>query len=353
MTPVAPPPRGGAGHPPAPAPPAAVAAHGGTAWARGRYRGSGWPGAPVDRRPGVADRLPADPRPESPRLRWTGAAWLAAWEVARRVPEPVAFGLADVAARVGHARLAATRERVRTTLARVAPGTDLSLPAFRSYARYWVEAFRAADLDPDDVDRRTTTDGFAHLDAALDRGRGVVVLLAHHGSWDVAARWAETHGYHLAVVAEVLRPRRLFARFAALREGIGLEIVPFLRTRTATGRRAGASTAALARVLAANHLVGLLADRDLGGDGEVVELFGAPARIPRGPAVLAQRTGAALVPITLLQRPGRRWHLQVLPVVDVAGVDPATATRRVAAALEDLVRLDPAQWHAAFSDLAP
>jgi len=276
------------------------------------------------------------------RERAVGAVWLAAWSLARRVPEPVALGAADLAARVAHSAAAAARGRVRATLARVEPGDDLSLAAFRSYARYWVEAFRAADLDPADLHARTTTDGFAHLDAALDRGRGVVVLLAHHGSWDVAARWAETHGYHLAVVAEVVRPGALFARFAALREAIGLEVVPFTR-------RAGTSTAALARVLRANHLVGLLADRDLGGGGVPVALFGAPARLPRGPVVLAQRTGAALVPITMLQRPGGRWHLQVLPEVPVAGLDEEPAARRVAAALEALVRLDPAQWHASFA----
>ena len=307
---------------------------------RRAYRGSGHPGAPIERRPGAADRLPPDPRPETARHRRTALVWDIGWETARRLPEPIAFALADLLGRLAHRLARRTRQQVRRTLSRVVPPAELDATvsaAFRSYARYWVEAFRAADLDPDDLDARTTTGGFAHLDAALQRGRGVVVLLAHHGSWDVAAQWAETHGYHLAVVAEVLRPRALFAKFVRLREAVGLDVVPL--------RRGDALLERLSAVTEGNHLVGLLSDRDLSRSAPQVQLFGDSCRIPRGPAVLATRTDAAIIPITMLQLPGRRWHLQCLPEVPVDGLDVDEATRRVARALEDLIRLAPEQWH--------
>ncbi len=246
------------------------------------YRGSGHAGAAVDRNPGAATRIPPDPRPENWRLRATALAWTAAWEAARRLPEGLVLALADAAGRAGYRLGGDARRRVASNLARVvAPeGLDATVrAAFRSYARYWVEAFRAADISPEEIDRRTTTDGFDHLDAALDLGRGVVVLLAHHGSWDSAARWAETHGYHLAVVAEVLRPHALFAKFVRLREAIGLEVVPL--------RRGAALTERLTEVAAANHLVGLLTDRDLSGTAPVVRFFGEPARIPSDPSCSA------------------------------------------------------------------
>jgi phosphatidylinositol dimannoside acyltransferase len=309
----------------------------------GGYRGSGHAGAPVDRNPGAAGRIPG-PADEGLRQRVLGVAWQLAWELTRRVPEPVAFGAAAAAAPVMRALARSQRPQLRRNLRRVLPVADdaaldaLVADGFRSYTRYFVEAFRAADVSPADVDARTVTSGFAHLDAALERGRGVVVLLAHHGSWDMAARWAESHGYHLAVVAEVVKPRALFEKFVRLREAVGLEVVPL--------RRGGDVKPRLAEVLAANHLVGLLSDRDLTGKGPVVDLFGQPSRVPPGPVLLARRTGAALVPITMRQLPGRRWHLQVLPEIDVTGGTLADGCAAMAGGIEALVRTDPAQWHA-------
>ena len=306
-----------------------------------QYRGSGHAGAPVDRNHGAADRIPPDERPEGWRLKFTAVVWAAAWELGRRLPERLVYAIADLAARALHRFAGGARERVTRNFRRVVPSEQLEATvreAFRSYARYWVEAFRAADISAAEMDARTTTDGFEHLDAALNEGQGVVVLLAHHGSWDSAARWAETHGYHLAVVAEVVRPRALFRKFVALREAVGLEVVPLQRGTTMVGR--------LGEVAKANHLVGLLTDRDLTGKAPVVDFFGEPARIPLGPVIVSQRTGAAIIPITMIQRPGHRWHLQVHPKVDVADLPLPQASQRVAAALEALIRTAPEQWHA-------
>jgi phosphatidylinositol dimannoside acyltransferase len=305
------------------------------------YRGTGHPGVAVDRNPGAAERIPHDRRGEGVKLKLTGVAWSFFWELSRRLPEGVVFALADAGARLGHRIAGGARERVRRNLSRVLPEEELDAAvheAFRSYARYWVEAFRAADLNPVDLDRRTTTNGFEHLDAVLERGKGAIVLLAHHGSWDVAAQWGETHGYHLAVVAEVVRPRRVFEKFVRLRETVGLEVVPLRRGEDLVGR--------LTRVLEANHLVGLLSERDLTGKGPVVRFFGEDARVPPGPVVLSQRTGALIVPITMLQRPGRRWHCEVHTPVDVTDLSLAEGAQAVSDALEDLIRLDPVQWHA-------
>lgn len=305
------------------------------------YRGSGFPGQPVDRNPGADRRIPPDPRPEGAAMRVNAVLWNLAWETTRRLPEAVAHALAALLARVAFYVAGPARRRLTANLARVVEADDLDRTvreAFRSYARYWVEAFRAADLDPDDLDRRTTVNGFDHLDAVLEQGRGAIILLAHHGSWDVCAQWGETHGYHMAAVAEIVRPRALFQKFVRLREAVGLEVVPLRRGDDLLGR--------LEKVLADNHVVGLLAERDLTGRGPVVRLFGEDARIPSGPVVLSQRTGAPIVPVTMLQRPGRRWHIEILPAIEAAELDFPDAAGEVASALEELIRLDPAQWHA-------
>jgi phosphatidylinositol dimannoside acyltransferase len=298
---------------------------------------------PVDRNPGAAQRLP-DMRSDTLVERLTGFAWHVGWESIRRLPEGVAFVIAAVVAPIMRVVARAQRPQLRRNLERVLPGASaaehdrLVKAGFRSYARYFIEAFRAADLAEDVVHERTTTEGFEHLDAALERGRGVVVLLAHHGSWDVAARWAESHGYHLAVVAEVVKPRALFEKFVRLREGVGLEVVPLRRGDDVKGR--------LVEVLKANHLVGLLSDRDLTAKGPIVELFGEPSRVPAGPVQLARRAGAALVPITMIQRPDRRWHLRAFPELDVHTVSEEQAHAAMARGLEQIILTEPAQWHA-------
>lgn len=304
-------------------------------------RGSGHPGAPVERNPGAADRIPPDPRPEGLKLRIMAAVWLFAWEAARRLPEGLVYATADLLARMLHRFAGSARARVARNMSRVVDPAEVDhtvREAFRSYARYWVEAFRAADVTPADIEARTKVEGFHHVDAALEDGNGVVVLLAHHGSWDTAARWAETTGYHLVVIAEVVRPRALFRKFVQLREAIGLEVVPLQRGTTMTQR--------LAEVAKDNHLVGLLTDRDLTGRAPVVQFFGEDARIPLGPVTVSRRTGAPIVPITMLQTPGRRWNVRAFPPIDVSGLEIAEASQLVAAGLETLIRTAPEQWHA-------
>jgi lauroyl/myristoyl acyltransferase len=288
--------------------------------------------------------MPRDPREEGLRLKVSALVWHVVWEVVRMLPERAAFGLAAAAALPFRLVAATQRRQVRANLARVSPeASEVELDrqvveAFRSYSRYYVESFRAADIPADVIRRRVTTEGFAHLDGVLDRGRGAIVLLAHHGSWDIAARWAEIHGYHLAVVAEVVRPRTLFEKFVRLRESVGLEVVPLRRGDDLAGR--------LAAVLEANHLVGLLSDRDLTSRAPIVSLFGEPSRVPYGPVVLSRRTGAGVVPISMLQLPGRRWHIRALPEIDVSQASIEDGCQAVAAGIEAIVRTDPPQWHA-------
>lgn len=309
------------------------------------YRGSGVVGRAVDRRPGAVDRVP-ERRPDTWRERLVGTLWLAAWQLARWVPEAVAFRLAEAAALLAARRGGDGRDRVRTNLARVVGADDLDTTvtrAYRSYARYWVEAFRAADIGAADISARVDARGLDLLDDVLEQGHGAIVLLAHHGSWDVAARWAEVHRYHLAVVAEIVRPRALFARFVRLREEMGLEVVPLEPRRSIGGRGVGSR---LGQVLGDNHLVGLLTDRDLSGRAPLVDFFGEPCRLPVGATVLAKRYRAPIVPTAMLQLPGRRWRLQILEPRWLHDLEIHDAQQQVATALEEIIRLDPAQWHA-------
>ena len=104
------------------------------------------------------------------------------------------------------------------------------------------------------------------------------------------------------------------------------------------------------RALRDNRIVCLLSDRDIEGDGVEVEFFGERTTLPGGPATLALRTGATLLPAAVYFRPGRDHLGVVRPPIEVERAgrlreDIARITQVLAHELEALIRAAPEQWH--------
>jgi KDO2-lipid IV(A) lauroyltransferase len=213
--------------------------------------------------------------------------------------------------------------------------------AFTSYAEYWAESFRLPDITAEGLGRHMERSGLDHLDAGVASGQGVILAVPHLGSWDRGGAWLASVGYPLTVVVEPLEPPELFDWFAGLRRGIGMTVVPL-------GRGAGP---AVLRTLRDGGIVALLSDRDLVGSGVEVEFFGERTTLPPGPATLALRTGAALLPATMYSSERARHHVVIRPRLEVertAGVvadDVSRITQALAHELEKLIRLAPEQWH--------
>ena len=174
-----------------------------------------------------------------------------------------------------------------------------------SYARYWREAFRLPTMNLESVARRfdENVDGVEHLDAALKRGRGVIMALPHSGNWDVAGVWLVQKNGTFTTVAERLKPESLYRRFIDYRESLGFEVLPL------TGGDRPAYEVLVERVRD-NRIVCLMAERDLTRSGVPVDLFGEPTRMPAGPAKLAIETGAALLPCHVWFE-GDGWGLDI------------------------------------------
>jgi KDO2-lipid IV(A) lauroyltransferase len=107
---------------------------------------------------------------------------------------------------------------------------------------------------------------------------------------------------------------------------------------------------AVLRALKENQVLGLVCDRDILGTGVEVEFFGEKTTLPSGPATLAIRTGAPLLP-TAVYFEGRRGHRGVVRpplTIDRTGKlrdDVVRVTQLLAYELEDLIRAAPDQWH--------
>jgi phosphatidylinositol dimannoside acyltransferase len=277
--------------------------------------------------------------------RLVDAAYGLGWAVTRRVPEPVAqAAFARLADQIWRRRGSGVR-RLQANLRRARPDADdaevddLSRAAMRSYLRYWCEAFRLPVWSRDEVVDRIVVHGEHLLRDAHARGQGVVVPLPHLANWDLAGAWACLTGMPLTTVVERLEPERLFHRFVAYRESLGMEVLPL------TGGN-GSPVRTLVDRARAGRLVCLVADRDLSASGVEVDLLGHPARLPAGPAMVARTTGATLLPATLAYD-GPRMHITLHePVSPRSGAEGVRAmTQEVADAFTAGIRANPQDWH--------
>ncbi len=267
--------------------------------------------------------------------RASDTSYAAGWALVRALPEGAARRLFDAGADLAARRGGKGVDRLRSNLARVAPGQDLTAAALRSYARYWREVFRLPVTPPAAVVAGTVTVGEPAVRALLDGPRGVIFALPHSGNWDTAAAWFAATGVHFTTVAERLEPESLFDRFVAFRESLGMEVLPLTG-----GDRPPFDV--LTERLGDGGAVCLLADRDLTPRGIDVSFFGATARMPAGPATLALRTGAALVPVHLAFRPNG-WLITFYE--EVPPTEVATMTQAMADRFAEGIAEQPADWH--------
>lgn len=272
-----------------------------------------------------------------------GVAWLVAWRVVRLVPERTAYALFERMSARDHRRHARRRAAIAALLEPVVGAERLDgavRDAFRWYGRYWAETFRMQDLSSAELDRRFSVTGIEHIEKAYEAGTGAVLATPHLGNWDAGGRWVAER-WPLTVVVEVLRPAMVFERFVAHRRALGMTIVPLERGADPTAR--------CIETVRAGELVALVADRDLSHSGVGVTLFGRATSMPAGPAVIALRTGAPLIPAAIFQRDDGTWQARVLdpillPEPDAPGA-VETLTQRLADAFAVLIAEEPAQWH--------
>jgi len=213
---------------------------------------------------------------------------------------------------------------------------------FDSYARYYLESFRLPALSSEQVAASMTFEGYhENMLPALERGKGVILALPHLGGWEWAGRWAADLGNKMTVVVEPIEPPELFEWFADLRRKFGMTVIPL-------GPEAGP---AVLKALRNNEVLCLLSDRDINGGGIEVEFFGEKTTLPAGPATLALRTGAALLPTAAYFTDRGVGHHGVIGApmnCERQGklrADVQRITQDLAYELEKLIQRAPEQWH--------
>ncbi|WP_369037455.1 phosphatidylinositol mannoside acyltransferase [Streptomyces adonidis] len=282
------------------------------------------------------------------RGRLTDGAYALGWSAVKKLPEPVAVKLGRTIADLAWKRRGERVRRLESNYARVVPDAtperlaELSREGMRSYLRYWMESFRLPAWSPERVKTGFEAEGIHHLTDGIASDRGVILALPHLGNWDLAGAWVTTKlETPFTTVAERLDPESLYDRFVAYRESLGMEVLP---------HNGGTAFGTLARRLRDGGLVCLVADRDLSASGVEVKFFGDTARMPAGPALLAQQTGALLLPVTLWYDDSPVMRGRVHPPIEVPETGTkaektSVMTQALADAFATGITDHPEDWH--------
>jgi KDO2-lipid IV(A) lauroyltransferase len=279
----------------------------------------------------------------------TYRAWWLVSAIVRRLPPGAAYAVATLLGTASYYLWPRGRRSMlrnyRRVLGQEAPAGEISRVARRSlvnYCRYLADFVRFPSLSPAALIARVSgAEGFARVDAALARGKGAIVVCMHFGNWDMGAGAAAARGYPLTVVAETFSDERLDAMVVGARERLGMKVLKM--------EKAGPS---LVRTLRRNGVLALLIDRPVPGDGVQVQFFGEDVEVPAGPARLALRTGAAIVPFAFARvRPGSA-DIVALADFEVScartGDDKADVralTQSIMRSHERFIRERPDQWY--------
>ena len=282
----------------------------------------------------------AEPAPRRNRFR----DWLLrgiyhfGWRIAARLPQQL---VALIISAISWITLRHDGVHVRTLRHNLALTTgapvhsDLLQAAVKSYLRNFYEVLALPAWSETEIRRRVRA---VNEPAVRDAhaGPGAVVALPHSGNWDLAGAWACATGMPVTTVAEQLSDAE-YAAFVSFRESLGLQVVSHRDPQALT---------TLVKAIHERRVVCLLSDRDLSGTGVRVSWRGHPITVPAGPAIVARRTGAALLPAVcqftengmeiiigdaIAHRQGREGLTEMMQ--DVADFFADTIARR------------PADWH--------
>ena len=291
-----------------------------------------------------------------------GLSW-----VACLLPERLAVSLAEIVGwlwyKVAPARAAQARRNLGRVVAvldergqgspraRAAAGDPRALErlvvaAFQHDARYYLEILRVPSLRPEVLDSRVVVDTPETVEAAFVGG-AVIFVSAHLGPIELPALYlAHRSGRTFVAPMETVDDPPLQGWFERSRGRLGVRIVGLRAARRA-----------LQAAVRAGEPIGIVADRDIAGGGLEVPLFGSPAPLPIGPALIAIETGTPLFAVGVRRLPDRRVAGRLLAVPVAA---EGTRRERIAATLaamagafESLIADAPEQWSAVFFPIWP
>ncbi|MFA6599722.1 MAG: ELM1/GtrOC1 family putative glycosyltransferase [Candidatus Omnitrophota bacterium] len=207
------------------------------------------------------------------------------------------------------------------------------------FGRMFAEVLRIPATTRALLERNIRICGFERFSEAFAAGRGVVLMTAHFGNWELLQTVSGLLGKPVHVLNRPQKFERMNEYLNRLRETHG---------SVAIGRGIGIRD--LLRALKRNQLIGILGDQDAGKTGGLILPFlGRKTTIPTGAFELAARTGAPVLPAFMIRREGMNHEIVVeQPILVKSGEEEAGAIQeavgRYVGLLEGVIRRFPEQW---------
>ena len=283
---------------------------------------------------------------ERRRERLTFWGYRAAEWAINALPRGLVLTLASVLGNVAYDLSGSKQQIVAANLARplaVDAGDrrarSAARQAFRNYAKYLADMMRLTSLREEQVAELVSIENVEILDEARQAGgetTGVLVCTVHVGGMDLIGPALKALGESLHVVADDTTYGRLYDHLAEVRRRHHVYLIGWRNLR------------GLFKALRAGENIVLFCDGGYRRGDVPVELHGEPTTFPPGPATLAAKTGAAIVPVLVRRTPDDRFVARGLPLIRCASTEPAEvyrATQALADELGAVIADDPGQWY--------
>ena len=265
--------------------------------------------------------------------------------LSRTLPRRLSYALAVRIADSFFRRDDAGREAVKANLRTVlefrgpVPSGDLisnsARNTFRYFGKYLVDFFRYSHLSNGQVNRLLHVEHAEHLETAISMDRGVLAISAHIGNWELSGPLLQSMGHRLNAVVLPQSAQKVDRLLEKYRLRRGTHVLPL-------GRGTAVS---IVGCLQRKEFVGLMTDRDFTRNDRRVLFFGKPARLPRGPAFLAMRTGAPILPGFIVRRDDDSFLLRYYPPITARNGDSVESLQaQTCRILEEFISEYPSQW---------
>ena len=271
--------------------------------------------------------------------------------MALSLPLKAAYGLAVFFSDVHYLFAFGDRSAVKANLAAIFPNKGrvelnrIRRRMSRNFAKYLVDFFRFSKIDKEYIGKNIKIENIHYFDEALAKGKGVIVLTAHLGNWELGGVVIALSGYPFWVVALPHKDKDVDNFFNRQRQSKGISVIPF-----------GKAARQCLNLLRENKMVALVGDRDFSEKGIVVDFFGRKSFFPLGPAAFSMKTGSMIVPGFMFRNPDDTCTLRIEKPIEFTALEgektPQEKKQRLLeiidsykSTIEDYIKKYPDQWY--------